>query len=323
MTVAAALLGALLALAAALALFTAWTARRVERALPPRGRFLDVDGARLHYLDEGQGPALLLLHGLAGHAGTFTHSLVERLAADHRVVVMERPGSGWSVRAPGAAAGPFADARVVAAFVRALGLERPLVVGHSLGGAVALALAVEEPALVCALALVAPLTAVEPVPPPAFTRLAIASPRARRLVAWTLATPVAILRRRATLDVVFGPDPVPEDYATRGMGVLGMRPAGFYEASTDLVAVRDDMERLVARLHEVRPPVGVLFGTGDRILDHRRHGAELVARIPHAWVELVEGGHMLPLTMADRVAAFVRDVGARAGAVPASAATGG
>lgn len=299
--------GALLGGASGLALFTAWVARRVERAVPARGRFVDVEGARLHYFDEGEGPPLLLVHGLAGNAGNFTHSLLARLATDHRVVVLERPGSGWSRRAPGAAAGPLADARVVAAFVRALGLERPLVVGHSLGGAVALALAAECPELVRGLALVSPLTAVEKLPPRPFRGMYLPWPLARRLVAWTLAAPVAIARRKRTLDVVFGPDPVPADYAIAGMGILGLRPSGFYEASTDLVAVRADMERLVGRLASLRVPVSVLFGTGDRILDHRRHGADVVHRIPHARVELVEGGHMLPVTMPDRVAAFVRE----------------
>ena len=63
---------------AGLVLFTAWTARQAEKRLPPRGRFIDVDGARIHYLDEGTGPTLLLVHGLGGHMLNFTHSLLDR-----------------------------------------------------------------------------------------------------------------------------------------------------------------------------------------------------------------------------------------------------
>ncbi len=67
---------------AGLVIFAAVTARRVELALPPRGRFLDVPGARIHYLDQGAGSAIVLVHGLGGPMGNFTHALVERLTGD-------------------------------------------------------------------------------------------------------------------------------------------------------------------------------------------------------------------------------------------------
>jgi pimeloyl-ACP methyl ester carboxylesterase len=314
---AAVLLGVLalaLVLLGGLALFAAYTARRVEAALPPEGRFVDVGGARIHYVERGSGPAtLLLIHGLGGTARHFTHSLVERLARDFRVVAMERPGSGHSTRAPGAGAGPRAQADAVAGVIRALGLGRPVLVGHSLGGAVALAAALEHPDLVSGLALISPLTHPAEEPPPALARLKLASPAARTMVAWTLAAPAAILRRREALDAIFGPDPVPRDYGTAGGGLLSLRPGAFVSASTDLVAIPDDMPALLERYPTLRVPVGVLFGTGDRILDPRVHGEGLRGRVPDLRVELVEGGHMLPLTAPDRAADLVRDVARRAG----------
>ena len=296
-------------LALALVLFTARTARRVEAALPPVGTFLDVDGARLQYVDRGRGPAILMIHGLGGQVRHFTHSLVERLEGEFRVVVMERPGAGHSARAPGASAAPRAQAETVASFIQALGLERPLVVGHSLGGAVALALAAEHPELVRGLALVAPLTGLEDAPPTAFRTLYVRSPAIRWLVAWTLATPAALLRRKAALAVIFGPERMPRDYPTAGGGMLSMRPRSYVAAATDLVAIRDDMPAIIARYASLRVPVGILFGTGDRILDHEVHGVAMRARVPNLRLELVEdAGHMLPVTRPDRVAAFVRDV---------------
>src|SRR5262249_42144164 len=79
-----------------LTLFTAWTAHQEEKKLPPRGRFVDVDGARIHYLDEGNGPTLLLVHGLGGQMHNFTHSLLGKLRQDFRIVILDRPGSGYS-----------------------------------------------------------------------------------------------------------------------------------------------------------------------------------------------------------------------------------
>jgi len=300
---------------AGLVLFTSSTARRVERALPPSGQFVEVDGARIHYIDRGQGPVtLLMVHGLGGNAGHFTHSVVGRLARDFRVVVMERPGSGYSTRAAGAAAGPIAQAETVAAFIRALGLDRPVLVGHSLGGAVSLAVAVAHPTLVRALALVAPLTMLQPKSPDVFKGLMVRSPLLRTAIGWTLATPLSMARRDVMLDVVFGPEAVPADFAIAGGGVLGMRPSAFVSASTDFMAVPADMAALVKRYATLSVPISVLYGTHDRILDPAVHGTQFKALLPHVHLEYVEGaGHMLPLTVPERVASFVRGVVGRAG----------
>ena len=69
-----------------LVIFTAVTARRVETALPPRGQFVEVTGARIHYLDKGTGPPIVILHGLGGQMGNFTYALLERLTDEFRVI---------------------------------------------------------------------------------------------------------------------------------------------------------------------------------------------------------------------------------------------
>ena len=299
---------------AGLVLFTAQIARRVERALPPTGRFIELDGARIHYVERGTGAVtLLLVHGLGGNARHYTHSLVERLAHEFRVIVIDRPGSGYSTRAAGAEAGPIAQAETVAAFIRALGLDRPVLVGHSLGGAIALATAVAHPSQVRALALIAPLTMLPDTPPAVFQGLMVKSPLARTVISWTLATPLAMARRDVLLGAIFGPEAVPADFALAGGGMLSMRPSAFAAASTDVMAVPADMPRLTQRYHALSMPIAVLCGTHDRILDPQLHGEALGALIPTMQLEWVEGaGHMLPLTVPDRVARFVASVAARA-----------
>ena len=305
----------------ALVAFAAWTTSRVEAAVPPIGRFIEVDGTRLHVLDEGAGPPIVLVHGLAAQMQHLTYALRERLRTDHRVIFFDRPGAGYSARKPGASARLPAQGDVVAALIRQLGLERPLVVGHSLGGAVALATALDHPDVVGALALIAPLTHPQPDPPPALKRLAIASPLARKVVAWTFAVPMTIVGGKASLAEVFSPDRVPADFATRGGGLLGLRPKAFYAASSDLVAVRDDLEGMVERYPSLRMPVGILVGTADIILDVGVQGKPMVAAVPGLeLVEVPRGGHMLPITATDETVRFIAKMAGTIVGAPSPAA---
>ena len=309
---------------AGLVLFTAWTAYQVEKKLPPRGRFIDVDGARIHYLDEGSGPALLLVHGLGGQMHNFTHSLLGRLRHEFRVVILDRPGSGYSTRPAKASAAISAQARIISRFCESQKLGRPLVVGHSLGGAIALALALNHPEQVAGLALLAPVTHLpEDVPPP-FDGIAIASPLLRRLIAWTLATPLSIANRERALAILFGPEPVAPDFAVRGGGLLSLRPRSFIGASADLMATQHELREMPGRYKDLTIPIGILYGTGDRILDPAMHGKGLAVKVAGADLELIEGGgHMIVITWADRVAAFVAGMVRRAAAAeskPAPAA---
>jgi pimeloyl-ACP methyl ester carboxylesterase len=305
-----ALVSLLLAIAAGLLLFTIHMVRQVEAALPPTGRFVDVPGARLHVVERGQGPALLLVHGLAGQLCHFTYALVDQLATQCRVVAVDRPGSGYSVRAPNASATLGAQADVLAALIDELELGRPLVVGHSLGGAVALALAQRHPERVAGLLLLAPLTHPVREISPAFNGLKIAKPWMRTLVAWTLAVPFGMAKRDEVLQLIFGPDSVPADFATRGGGLLTLRPSHFVAACTDLAAAPEDLEGMTQRYVTMQLPVRIIYGRDDRILSPQEQGGTLAAKLPGARLTLIEGGHMLPITAPDAVAQFIREAAA-------------
>jgi pimeloyl-ACP methyl ester carboxylesterase len=300
----------LVVLAALLAfLFTVYMARKVEALLPPRGRFVDVPGARLRVRESGASdhgaPAILLVHGLAGQLEHYTFGVTDRLPGGYRIVAVDRPGSGFSTRGPGTQADLGTQAAILAALIEQLKLERPLVVGHSLGGALALALALDHPHRVGALALIAPLTHMQEQVPPVFEGLTILSPLWRHLVAWTLAIPASIRNSRAALEQIFGPEPVPHDFATRGGGLLSLRPGAFLSASDDLRALPDCLPVQQTRYGELDLPVAILFGKDDRILDPRAHGQALVDKVAGARLELIEGGHMLPLTNPEATAAFI------------------
>jgi pimeloyl-ACP methyl ester carboxylesterase len=301
---------------------TAQLAADAQAQVPPLGRFVEVPGARLHYVERGAAragtPAVLMIHGLAGQLHHFAYSLVDAMAEHTRVVAVDRPGSGYSTRAPGQALTLPQQADAMAALIDALQLGPVLVVGHSLGGALALTLALRHPRKVRALALLAPLTQTMPTVPAAFRGLMVGSDRLRRWVGQTVAVPLTIASRDKVLGVVFGPEAVPADYGVRAGGLLSLRPSQFIAASEDLYAVPDHLPAVEAdypRLNEAAAsgalPIDVLFGRGDRILSATEHGEGFVARVPAARLQLIEGGHMLPVTQPDQCARFVRQALAR------------
>ena len=291
---------------AGLAAFTALTARAIEKRLPPLGQFIEIDGANLHYIDEGSGPVVVMIHGLAGQHGHFIYSLRDLLIKDHRVVILDRPGCGYSTRPPNASATIAAQAQTISRFITALDLTRPLIVGHSLGGAIALSLAVNHPEQAAGLALLAPLTHKPEHTPAIFRGLEIPSPFARWLLAWTIAIPLSIRNRAIVLAAAFGPQSAPRDYATRGRGMLNLRPRSFVNACHDFMAVHQEQADLTAGYSGIRVPVGVLYGAEDRILNPAEHLKALTAKLPVADCELIEGaGHMIPISSADRCAQFI------------------
>jgi pimeloyl-ACP methyl ester carboxylesterase len=283
-------------LIAALAAFSRYIAHRVERMLPAHGRFVDIGADRIHYVEYGSGPAIVFIHGLGGQMRNFAYLELERLARSHRVILVDRPGAGHSIRGPRSPANLFAQARTIAALIEALGLGKPMLVGHSLGGAIALAVALNHPQSVSRLALIAPLTHVEASPPGPFRALMIRSPLLRRAISLTLSTPMAIIGGRAALGIVFSPEPVPRNFPIDGGGLLALRPRSFYASSSDMIAIPEDLSEMERRYATLRMPVDVLYGREDRILNWQRQGESLTKKLACARLRVVEGGHMLPVT---------------------------
>lgn len=287
-------------------------AARAERLVPPSGRFVEVGGNRIHYLEAGEGAPILFVHGLGGQLHHFAHPTFPRLPG-YRLIALDRPGSGYSARAAGATARLPEQARVVAGFIDALGLERPLLVGHSLGGAVALTVALNHPDKISGIVALAPLTHMEDEVRPEFRSLYIKSRLKRWLISRTVAVPASLKYALQTLNFVFGPQKWPEDYIIAGGGMLGLRPSHIYATSSDIVAIESDLGEIEKRYGEIRMPAAMVFGTADRVLDHRRHGLPMREKIDGLDFDLVDGqGHMLQFTAGERVADTIRRTAARA-----------
>src|SRR5262249_6025910 len=113
----------------------------IERADPPQGQFIDVRGARLHVVDIGARnvaePPIVLIHGASANLQSMRQPLGDLLALEHRVLLFDRPGHGWSARGSLADSTPQAQADMIAEALDGLGVTRAIIVGHSWGGALA------------------------------------------------------------------------------------------------------------------------------------------------------------------------------------------
>ena len=124
-------------------LTVAGCADELESEPMPGGQFIDVEGRKLHYVQRGEGPDLILVHGASGNLGDWTFQHVDTLARSYRVFAMDRPGLGFSDPAP-EPDDLFSQARIIRAAAQKLGIGQATVVGHSYGGSVALAYALDN-----------------------------------------------------------------------------------------------------------------------------------------------------------------------------------
>ena len=291
-----------------LVLFAAFSNKKAEQLLPPAGTFAKLGSTRLHYVDQGQGPAIVMIHGLAGNLQNFTYGVATPLAQNHRVICVDRPGCGYSERSSNADASLEAQADTIVSLLDHLQIESAVFVGHSLGGAISLAAAQRHPDRVKALALIAPLTHLPESTAEVFKVFEVSSPLIRKILGWTLAIPGTLFRISLTLRVVFGPERAPSDFAIRGGGILSLKPQTFITASSDIQNASWSMPAIEAAYANMKTPVHVLFAHEDRILDCKKNGEDLPSRIPGAQITLVSGGHMLPVTQVEQCVQFIEGV---------------
>ena len=150
--------GSILAVAA-VAAYVAYT-RFKPRPIPVEslqadGQFVTVDGLRIHYRTAGSGPPLILIHGIGANLFTW-HLVFDALSQEYAVYALDLKGHGLSDKPGSGDYSPFGMADLVAGFMSALGIDSARVIGLSMGGAIALALAARHPARVRQVVAISP-----------------------------------------------------------------------------------------------------------------------------------------------------------------------
>ncbi len=264
---------------------------QAETDYPPLGRFIEVAGRRVHALTEGQGPDVVLIHGSGGNIRDFTLSLMPALVRHFRVTAFDRPGLGWSEAIPGAE-DPRVQGAHLAAAADVLGLNRPVVLGQSYGGAVALGWALARRGSLAGLATVSSPTMPWPGPLDRWYRVtgsALGGATAVPLISAFAGQDQAL----ASLTATFAPDPVPAGYLD-GIGIgLALRRATLRENGRQVMALKAQLGEMSALYPGLDLPVEALHGTDDSVVDPEVHPGPMSRLLPRCRVTMIEGaGHM-------------------------------
>jgi pimeloyl-ACP methyl ester carboxylesterase len=295
-------LSVLVAALGATALFTITQARAAERETPPIGRFLEVDGVRLHYLEQGQGDPVVLIHGSGALIQDFTVSgLVDGLSGRHRVIVFDRPGYGYSTRPRGRIWTPRAQAEVLDKALDQLGVEQATVLGHSWGTLVAVALALRFPSRVRALVLASGYYF-----PTARLDIALLSFPAVPVIGDVMRYTVLPLLGRLLLPRIvrdlFEPAPVPERFDRLFPAEMALRPSQLRASAAETALMLPAVMELQACYRDLKVPVTIAAGTEDKRVDVGRQSRRLHEEIPQSRFLALPGlGHMVPHLAPDQV----------------------
>lgn len=297
----------------AMALANHLAARRAERRHGPRGRFITVGGVRLHYLDEGQGQPVILLHGNGALAEDFRVSgVLGGLARRHRVIAFDRPGFGYSERPRGTVWTAGRQAELLREALRRLDVHRPVLLGHSWGALVALSMALDAPRDTKAAILLSGYYFPSPRPdllPPSLSAL----PLLGDILCHTLSPLLARVALPALVRRIFAPRPVPASFRARFPAALTLRPGQVRASAGDTALMLPGAAALLNRHGDMRVPVIILAGAGDRMVATGRQSRRLQKRIPGSELRILpEAGHMLHHTHPEAVIRAVEDALRRA-----------
>jgi pimeloyl-ACP methyl ester carboxylesterase len=263
-----------------------------DAAFPATGQFVDVDGTRVHAFVAGTGPDLILIHGASGNLRDFTFSMMDKLSDRYRVIAFDRPGLGWTDPLATGNADPGAQAALLWKAAAKLGVTRPVVLGHSYGGAVALAWALDAPEKPAALVLVAGASMPWEGGIWWFHQFAGSAAGGLTIVPLTAAFVGSDMVDNAAAGI-FAPDRVPAGYNAHIGGNLTLRRVTLQANSAQIARLKPFIVAMSARYPELALPVEIIHGDADVTVPLAVHGLPLSRVLPDAHLTILPGvGHM-------------------------------
>jgi pimeloyl-ACP methyl ester carboxylesterase len=281
---------------AVLALATQAGVLVLQRLYPAQGRIIEVAGARLHVVELGPrdaaGPPIVMLHGASSNLRVM-RPLADRLAGDHRVILIDRPGHGWSTRARLDDSTPAIQGRMIEQALDKLGVGPAILVVHSWAGALGARMALDYPQRVAGLVMLAPVAYPWRGGVGWYNRL-IATPVIGPLLAYTITLPLGYFLTDAGARYVFLPQTMPDRFVGSTATPLLLRPRAFLANAWDLVTLKAAVKEQVPRYAEIGVPVVVIAGDADKTVYPDIHSRPFAAAVPQTRLIILPGvGHMV------------------------------
>ncbi len=293
----------------AAALINRSLAKKAQRENPPTGKFVTVEGVRLHYVERGSGQAIVLLHGNGTMISDFASSgLIEMASQNHRVIAFDRPGFGYSARPRDTIWTPETQARLIYRALDQIGIDRAKVLGHSWGTLVAAALALQHPELVSGLILVSGYF----YPKPRADVLLLSGPAvpgAGDLMSQTISPILGRILWPAIMRKIFGPASIPTKFRSFPKE-MALRPSQLQASAAETAMMIPSAVAMQGKYQSLRMPVIIVAGEQDRLVDFAAQSGRLHGEVQHSKLRgIVNAGHMVHHTATALVMKAIDEVG--------------
>jgi pimeloyl-ACP methyl ester carboxylesterase len=308
---------------AILALVTQAGVVAIQRAYPAQGEMIEVAGATLHVVEigprEAAGPPVVMIHGASSNLESMRQPLGDLLAGNHRVILIDRPGHGWSTRTRQEDSTPAIQGRMIDEVLGKLGVGPVILVVHSWAGALGARMALDDPQRVAGLVMLAPVAYPWPGGVGWYNKL-VTAPVIGPLLAYTITLPLGYFLTGPSARNVFLPQTMPPHFVSDTATPLLLRPREFLANARDLVTLKADVAEQAPRYRNITAPTVVITGDADKTVSPGIHSRPFVAAVPNAKLIVLPGvGHMVqnaaPGLVMREIDAMIGDIARRTAAV--------
>lgn len=264
----------------------------------------------MHYCEKGRGLPVVFVHGSNGSMQDFRLSVMDEVAKDFHAIAFDRPGHGYSERQPGPQAGTAVHGRMISEAWRRLGVEKPILVGHSSAGAVLMDIAVNHPEEVSAIVLINGVVhseGLDKVPINGLYRW-LRKKVIGKILIWYAVIPLMSMFSGTMLRFMFAPDPVPDVYARVGVS-LALRPESMRNEGEDLLCLAATLKDIESKYGQVKMPMVIISGEKDGVVPAGTNSLRLAEEIPSSLMMRLPGaGHLAMFGRDEEIAAAIAKV---------------
>jgi pimeloyl-ACP methyl ester carboxylesterase len=269
----------------------------LQRNYPQAGKSVEVTGATLNVVDLGPrdapGPPVVLIPGASSNLKAMQQPLGQMLAGKHRVILIDRPGHGWSPRARETDSTPAIQAKMIDEALEKLGVGPAIFVVHSWAGALGARMALDYPARVAGLVMLAPV--LYPwTGGVGWYNDVVTTPVIGPLLAYTITLPLGTFLTGPGARNAFLPQIMPENFVSDTATPLLLRPREFLANARDLVTLKAAVAEQAPRYGTIKVPVVVIAGDADTTVSPTIHSRPFAAAVPQTKLIILPGvGHIV------------------------------